>query len=117
MSIKKRAVYTKRISLKKAGTGAETMDGDRVEHGQRVVLNSIAFEDATTLLTYVRIGKFTQGYFHIWEEQKNVPAGEVVFSTEEHLLAEGEKFRCEISGGAANDVCNAYIDGWTEYLK
>lgn len=114
--VKKVAVYTKRLPFKKAGTGKETIDDDIIKEKQRVVLNSIAFEDENSLLDYVRIGKMSAGAFHIWEEQKNVAAAEVVFTTAEHVLEAGEKFRCEIKGGAANDICTVYLDGWMEFL-
>jgi len=117
MSVKKIGVYTKPLALTKVGAGVEYIDGDLIEPDERVILNSIAVEDETTALTHIRIGKISGKEFILWEESKGALAGQLVHSQEEHVLAEGEHFRAELSGGAANDKCRVYLDGWRQYLE
>jgi len=109
--------YWKLLELTKVGTGTEYIDDKQVKEGEVLVLNDISVEDQTTALDYVRIGKMTAEYYHAWEEQKNPDAAEVVFSQEEHRLYEGEYFRCEISGGAASDKINVYLEGYKTSWK
>ena len=110
-----RRKYTKQLYLKKVGTGVEYIDDNLVKTGETIRLTCIACENETTGLTYMRFGKVTAGYFHLWEEQKNPAAGELVYTTEEHWVWEDEHFRCAVSGGAANDIIRVYLDGY--YVK
>jgi len=110
-------MISKRLYLKKLGTGVEYVDDEIVKTGQLLTLTNVAVEDETSALDYVRIGKVTAGYFHIWEEQKSPAAGELVFTTEEHSIREEEHFRCEVKGGAANDVIRVYLEGYWQYWK
>lgn len=112
MAPKKRYRYTKHLFFTKVGTGVEYFSDKEVESGRIIVLTSIAVEDETTSLTYVRIGKESGGRFFPWEEQKTPAAAELSFSQEEHWLREAEKFQVKISGGAASDKLHAYLDGY-----
>lgn len=115
MTPRKRYVYTQPLFLKKAGDGTEYMKDKLVKAGRIIVLNSIAVEDKTSILTKVRIGKITGGVFFPWEEALTPAIGELSFSQEEHWLREGEQFAVELVGGAENDKCWAYIDGYWFY--
>lgn len=114
----KRYPYTKTIPLTKAGTGVEYISDDPVKPGRRVVLRNIAVEDETSALTYVRVGKNSGGQFFPWAEQKSPAAGSLSFDHKEWWIREGEYFQAKLNGGAASDVCKAYIDGyWFEYKE
>ena len=109
--------YRKILELTKAGTGAENIDDDPVEQGKLLTLESVAVEDETTTLDYIRIGKVSAARFHLWEEQLNPDAAELVFTNDEHKISEGEHFRCKVSGGAASDKIRVYLSGYWQYWK
>jgi len=115
MGNRKRYPYTKPLVFKKVGTGVESFYDDLVKAGRELVLTSIAVEDETTALTYIRIGKESGGTFFPWEEQQTVAADELVHSSEEHHLRGNERFECKINGGAADDIVKAYLDGYWYY--
>lgn len=116
MTGRKRHEYTKRLRFKKVGTGVEYISDEPVKRGRVIVLTNIAVEDETSELTYVRIGKRISGYFHSWEEQKTPAAAALTFDDGEWWIRESEYFQAELSGGQADDVCFAYLDGyWFEW--
>lgn len=117
MTENKRYPYTKRLKLVKAGTGEENIDDEPVKEGRILVLTSISLEDETSALTKARIGKVTAGYYHPWEEQDTPAQNELVFSTEEHWLRTGDKFRAVVTGGAADDIIFVYLDGYWKKWK
>ena len=113
---RKRHLYTKRIKLVKTGSGAEYISDEPVRPNQVIVLTSVSIIDETSALTKVRIGKKTGGFFMPWEEELSPIANELNFSQEEHWIRTAEYFQAELTGGAANDVCWAYLDGyWSEW--
>ena len=109
---RKRYPYTKPLKLIKAGTGTEYISDEPVKDGRVIVLTSVSVVDETSALTKIRIGKNTGGYFMPWEEELSPIANELCFSQEEHWLRTAEYFQAELVGGAANDVCWAYLDGY-----
>jgi len=109
---RKRHPYTKRIKLIKAGTGTEYVSDEPVKPNIIIVLTSISVVDETNALTKVRIGKKSAGYFMPWEEELSPIAAELNFSQEEHWLRTAEYFQAELVGGAASDICWAYLDGY-----
>ena len=110
---RKRHPYTKRLKLIKAGTGTEYISDEPVKDGRVVVLRVISAENKTSALTKIRFGKKTGGFFLPWAEQKAPAANELVFSDDiEHWIRQGEFFQAELVGGAANDECWVYLDGY-----
>ena len=113
---RKRHLYTKRLKLIKTGTGTEYISDEPVDADRSIVLTSISVIDETSALTKIRIGKKSAGYFMPWEEELSPIAAELCFSQEEHWLRTAEYFQAELTGGAASDVCWAYLDGyWSEW--
>jgi len=93
--------------------GTEYISDDPVEADKTLVLTYLSAEDKTSALTKVRLGKFTGGYFHPWSETLAPVANQLCAAREdEKYLRMGEYFQAQFVGGAANDECWAYLDGY-----
>jgi len=106
--------YPLRIRVAKESTGAtdEYLQTEKVEPERIWCIQTLAFENETSVTAEVRVYIEGHGYPHYILQQENPPAADLYWFTDDFLLVEGERLVCRFTGTTSGDLLRMYLTGY-----
>jgi len=100
-----------RQTIASAVAGTNTLRSRRIKPGRIFRTKIIVIENKDSAYTRLRAGVYDRGFFYNYLEEMTPVAGQLYWTVDEMILAEGQQVQAELQGCTAGDSLEMFIQG------
>lgn len=104
-------IVSDRVAIVSASAGVNFLRSKRVTPGRLFKSKIISIENKTSAYTVLRVGVYNRGLFYNYFEEMAPSAGQIYWSVDEMIVAEGQQVQAELQGCSTGDSLEMFLHG------
>ena len=102
---------SERRTISSASVGTNKLQSKRVRPGRLLKTKIVVIENKTNNYSKLRVGIYDRGLFYNFFEEMLPLAGQLYWTVDEMILAEGQQVQAELQGCTAGDSLEMFLHG------